>query len=192
MNAPGTPIQDVAHLGSVELLTPQPARSLWYFRDVLGMEIVHFGARSVYLRAYGDYATSTVKLTEAKQPGVGCISWRAVSPEALDRRAAAIEAAGLGIGWTQGDFGRGKAYRFHDPDGHVMEIYYDETRYRAPDHLRSTLKNLPMKYTGRGVGVRRIDHLALLAEDVAANRKFAQELLGFQLREQVLFKRGSL
>jgi catechol 2,3-dioxygenase len=40
------------------------------------------------------------------------------------------------------------------------------------------------------VNVRRIDHLALFAKDVAANREFAQQLLGFQLREQVLFDNG--
>jgi catechol 2,3-dioxygenase len=185
------PIQDIAHLGRVELLTPRLADSRWYFCDVLGMEIVHAAGTSVYLRAYGDYAASTVKLTEAKAPGVGCIAWRAVSPEALERRAAAIEKTGLGQGWSDGDYGRGRSYRFRDPDGHSMEIYYEETPYRAPEHLRSALKNLPMKYTGRGVGVRRIDHLALLANDVGANRRFAQEQLGFRLREQVVFDRGT-
>ena len=185
-----TPIQDIAHLGSVELLTPRLAESRWYFRDVLGMEIVHTTGSSVHLRGYGDYAASTVKLTEAKAPGVGCIAWRAVSPEALERRAAAIEKTGLGQGWNEGDYGRGRSYRFRDPDGHSMEIYFEETPYRAPEHLRSALKNMPMKYTGRGVGVRRIDHLALLAQDVAANRRFAQEQLGFSLREQVVFDHG--
>jgi catechol 2,3-dioxygenase len=184
------PIQDIAHLGSVELLTPKPDRSLWYLKDVLGMEAVHSTGKSVYLRGYGDYATATVKLTAATQAGVGAIAWRTVSAEALARRAAAIERTGLGLGWSDGDFGRGPCYRFRDPDGHRMEIYYEEQRYRAPDHLRSTLKNLPQKYTGRGVNVRRIDHLALLAKDVAANREFAQRLLGFQLREQVLFDNG--
>jgi catechol 2,3-dioxygenase len=144
----------------------------------------------VYLRGYGDYATTTVKLTAAKQPGVGAVAWRAVSVEALARRAEAIERTGLALGWSEGDYGRGPCYRFRDPDGHRMEIYYEEQRYRAPDHLRSTLKNLPQKYTGRGVNVRRIDHLALFAKDVAANREFAQQVLGFQLREQVLFDNG--
>ena len=71
-----------------------------------------------------------------------------------------------------------------------MEIYYEEQKYVAPPELHSNLKNLPQKFTGRGAGVRRIDHLALLAKDVEANRKFAQELLGFQLREQVRFDQG--
>jgi catechol 2,3-dioxygenase len=37
---PPEPLHDIAHLGSVELLTPQPDRSLWYVRDVLGMTLV--------------------------------------------------------------------------------------------------------------------------------------------------------
>ena len=71
-----------------------------------------------------------------------------------------------------------------------MEVYYDETPYRAPPHLRSALKNQPMRYPGRGVGVRKTDHVALLCRDVVANRHFAQSLLGLRLREQVVFENG--
>ena len=190
MTAEAEPIHDIAHLGSVELFTPKPDKSLWYFRDLLGMEPVHESGPSVYLRGYGDYATSTVKLTAAKDAGVGAVAWRAASPQALERRAKAIEAAGLGLGWTNGDYGRGRTFRFNDPDGHVMEIYYEEQKYVAPPELHSNLKNLPQKYTGRGVCARRVDHLALLAKDVEANRKFATDLLGFQLREQVRYDNG--
>ena len=184
------PIHDIAHLGGVELFTPKPKESLWYFHDLLGMEAVHESGPSVYLRGYGDYATSTVKLTAAKDAGVGVVCWRAASPQALERRAKAIEEAGLAIGWTNGDYGRGRSFRFHDPDGHVMEIYYEEQKFVAPPALHSNLKNLPQKYMGRGVGVRRVDHLALLAKDVEPNRKFGTDLLGFQLREQVRYDQG--
>ena len=190
MNFPPERIQDIAHLGSVELLTPNLDGSVWYFRDVLGMTEVARRDRSVYLRAYGDYAETTLKLTEAKHPGPGCISWRASSPQALQRRVKALEEAGYGIGWSNGDHGRGPSYRFNDPEGHLMEVYFEEDKYRAPPEERSTLKNLPQKFSGRGVAVRRIDHLALLAKDVAKNREFVQALLGFQLREQVLFNEG--
>ncbi|MBM3569333.1 MAG: catechol 2,3-dioxygenase [Alphaproteobacteria bacterium] len=186
------PIQDIAHLGHVELLTPVPDKSLWYFRDVLGMEAVGQEGQSVHLRGYGDHAHSTLTLTEARRPGLGRISWRAVSQPALERRADAISAAGLGEGWREGEGGRGRCFRFRDPDGHAMEIYYDEAPYHAPEGMRSTLKNLPMKYTGRGVNVRRIDHLAVLCRDVAANRRFAESVLGFRLHEQVRFDRGKM
>jgi catechol 2,3-dioxygenase len=152
---------------------------------------VHREGQSAYLRGYGDYATTTLKVTEAKQAGVGHVAWRAVSPQALERRAKAIAATGLGLGWSNGDFGHGRNYRFHDPDGHLMEVYYEEERYVAPADQRSTLKNLPMKYPAHGVGVRRIDHLALLCQDVAANREFMQDILGARLREQVVYQNGA-
>lgn len=59
------PIRDIAHLGHVELYTPEPDESLWYFRDLLGMAAIHREDQSVYLRGYGDYATSTFKLPES-------------------------------------------------------------------------------------------------------------------------------
>ena len=194
MNDRNEPLQDIAHLGHLELLTPKPLESLWYFTELLGLDAVHAEGQSVYLRGYGDYATTTFKLTEAPAPGIGHVAWRAVSEAALERRAAAIEQAGLaqgpGLGWSNGDFGHGRCYRFRDPDGHLMEVYYDEERYVAPEGKRSTLKNLPMHYTGRGAGVRRLDHLAMLAREVAPNREFAQALLGLKVREQVVFQNG--
>ena len=84
------PILDVAHLGHVELLTPKPAESVWYFTEALGMEKVHEEGGSAYLRGYGDYATTTLKLTESKQAGAGTIAWRAMSENALERRGAGV------------------------------------------------------------------------------------------------------
>ena len=185
------PIRDIAHLGHVELFTPKPDESVHYFTALLGMAVEHREGQSVHLRGYGDYARSTLTLTEAAEPGIGRIAWRAVSPQALGRRVAAIEAEGLGAGWTNGTFGRGPGFRFRDPDGHAMEIYYEEERYIAPDERRSTLRNLPMKYPAQGVGVRRIDHVALMCQDVARNREFMQSTLGFALREQVVYEHGT-
>jgi catechol 2,3-dioxygenase len=190
MNDQSEPIQDIAHLGHVELLTPKPDESEWYFTDILGMEAVHRDGNTVYLRGYGDYATYTLKLTAADQPGVAKIAWRAVSEAALRRRAEAIEQAGLGLGWANDAYAQGPTYRFRDPDGHPMEIYFEHQKYQAPEALKSSLRNMPMRYPNHGIGVRRIDHLALLCRDVGANRSFAQQVLGLKLREQVRYNNG--
>jgi catechol 2,3-dioxygenase len=190
MQEPAEPLHDIAHLGAVELLTPKPQESVWFFRDVLGMEQVHQDAASTWLRGYGDYAAATLKLTHAPAPGVGTIAWRTTSPAALRRRAEALTAAGLADGWTNGDYGRGPSFRCHDPEGHRIELYYEEQRYQPTPETRSRLRNQPSRYPARGVGVRRIDHLALLCNDVAANRAFAADLLGMSLREQVVYDDG--
>jgi catechol 2,3-dioxygenase len=185
------PIRDVAHLGHVELLTPRPEDSLRFFRDVLGMAESARAGQSVYLRAWGDYECHTLKLTEAAAAGAGHLGWRTVSPRALERRAAALAATGCGLGWIEGDLGHGAAYRFADPDGHPMELYYEAERYRAPEDQRPALKNQPQRYPCRGVAVRRLDHINVLCREVTPNRRFLEDELGFRLREQVVLDDGT-
>jgi catechol 2,3-dioxygenase len=182
---------DLAHQGHVELLTPEPDRSLRFFVEALGMEIERREGQSAYLRGWGEYQPYSVVLTEAAAPGIGCLSIRARSQEALERRVAAIEASGRGIGWTEEGPGHGPAYRFTDPDGHPFEVYYETERYAAPAHLRPTLRNQPQRYTGRGAAVKRLDHVNLLATDVAACRSFATDVLGYRHYEGIVLDDGT-
>src|SRR5215212_9135326 len=164
------PLGDLAHIGHAELLTPAPERSLEFFTQVLGMEEEARAGQSVFLRGWGDYQRYCLKLTESPRAGLGHMALRAWSQDGLESRASAIEAAGLGEGWIDGD---------------QMEIYYEAERYSAPEHLRPSLKNQPQRYTGRGASIKRLDHVNLLAEDVRANRDFAEEVLGYRLYERI-------
>jgi catechol 2,3-dioxygenase len=184
-------IRDIARIGHAELLTPEPERSLAFFTDVMGMEVECRQGQSVFLRGCGDYLRYSLALTEAPSTGVGHVALRTWSEEALERRVRAIERSGLGQGWIDGDVGHGRAYRFTDPDGHVMEVYHEAERYVPPEHLRPALKNQPQRFTGRGASVRRLDHVNLLAADVGACRRFAQEVLGYRLHEQVVLDGGT-
>jgi catechol 2,3-dioxygenase len=185
------PIHDLAHIGHAELLTPTPGQSLAFFVDQFGMEIEHRDGQSVYLRGWGEYLRYGLKLTEAELPGMGHMAIRAWSQQALERRVAAIEGAGLGRGWIDGDHGHGPAYQFTDPDGHPMELYYEADRYVPPEHLRPALKNVPQRYVGRGAAVKRLDHVNLLAADIGACRRFASEQLGFRTYEQIINDDGT-
>ena len=152
------PIQDVAHLGPVQLLTPEPEKSRSFFVDVLGMEVEGEEGDSVFLRGWGTYQRFDLELTASATSGLGYMGCRAWSQEALERRVAAIEASGLGVGWSDGARGRGPSYRFADPDGHSMEIYYETERYVPPPGLQPALRNQPQRYTARGAAVKRLDH----------------------------------
>jgi catechol 2,3-dioxygenase len=185
------PILDVAHLGHVEVLTPKPDESLRFFVEVMGLTESARRGDSVYLRGWDDYEHHTLKLTGSNQSGLGHFAYRARSPQALERRVAAIEAAGRGRGWTDGDVGHGPAYAFTTPDGHRMEIYYETEWYRPPAEQRPALKNQAARFPGRGANLRRLDHLNLLAVDVAGCRRFLQGCLGSRLTEQLVFDDGS-
>lgn len=185
------PIWDIAHLAHVELLTPKLDESIRFFTEIMGMSVTAVNGHSAYLRAYDDYEHHTLKLTAAKQPGMGHFAWRTRSPQALERRVAAIEAAGLGKGWSDGDLGHGKSYCFHTPDGHNVEIYYETEWYQAGEADRPALKNQAARFPGRGVNLRRLDHLNLLAVDIPAIRDFHTDVLGARLTEVITFDDGS-
>ncbi len=184
------PIYDIAHFGHVELLTPKPAESLWFFTHVLSLHKVARQGQSVYLRAYGDYAQTTLKLTEAPHAGLGHAAFRASSPAALQRRVQVLEGTGLGRGWVDGDVGHGPAYQFVSPDGHAFEIYYEATHHSATQENRPYLKNQPERYPHSGARARQLDHLNLLGADVLPNRQFFQQHLGFRLSEYIVLDNG--
>jgi len=181
---------DVAHLAHVELLTPTPAESRWFFEDLLAMRVVAEEGDSIYLRTWDEYQLYTIKLTASDAAGVGRTSFRASSPQALERRVAAIEQAGLGVGWADGDVGCGPTFEFTDPDGHAMSIFYEAERYEAGDQDRPALKNQASRFPGRGVNARRLDHINYLAKDVEANGAFLRDALGMRESERIRLDSG--
>jgi len=185
-------LHDVAHLGHVELLTPDPGASLEFFTDVLGMTEVCREGNSVYLRTWDDYEHHTLKLTAFETSGIRRVGLRAASQAALEARVAAIEAAGLGVAWKDGDPGIGPTYLFHDPDGHELELYWESEWYDPPDGLRPALKNQAQAYPGRGVCVRRLDHVNYLARDVVPCGHFVAGELGGRVTEQIQLDDGTI
>ena len=181
---------DLAHLGHVELLTPKPDESRRFFVDVMGMTESGRKGESVYLRGWDDYEHHTLKLTASDAAGIGHFAYRAASPESLQRRVEIIARAGHGKGWIQGDLGHGPAYAFTTPDGHAMEIYYETEWYQPPPELKPSLKNQAQRFPARGVSVRRLDHMNLLTSDVAALRRFMEDVVGHRTTEIILLESG--
>jgi len=179
----GTAIGDVAHIGHAELLTPAPDETLWFFEQVMGMEVEARAAESVFLRGFGDYERYCLKVTTSDTSGLGHLAIRASSRGALERRAEDLERSGLGLGWIDGDLGHGPAYQFHDPDGRLFEIYYETERYRPPASLEPPMANQFQRRTGRGVGVRRMEHANFVSPDVCACRKHLEQHLGYRSLE---------
>jgi catechol 2,3-dioxygenase len=186
------PIHDIAHLGHIELLTNKPEASLDFFTRIFGLIESGGDGDSVYLRAFDDYEFHSLKLTAAKTTGIRHAAYRAASPQALERRVKAIEALGAGIGWNDGDEGHGPAYRFHDPDGHEFEIYYETRCYQPAADERPALKNQAGRTPNTAIAPRRLDHLNLLATDVDAIRRFLPQALGCRVTEMIQLDDGTL
>ena len=188
---PAEPIRDIAHLGHVEIFTPKFEASRKFFIDVMGMTQSGEKGDSVYLRGWDDYERYSLKLTASKTSGMGHCAFRTRSPQALERRAAALKGSGFDVGWTDGDLGQGKTSVCKDPDNHIVELYYETEWYAAPPDKTPALKNQAQRYPARRCNVRRIDHFNGLAVDIKANREFFENYLGFMLTEQIVLDNGT-
>lgn len=178
--------QEVAHLARVELLTPNPDGSLWFFTKLLGMYETRRERQSVYLRGYEDPYRWSVKVTEAPQPGLGNAAFRTTSADALHRRARSLQEANVDISWNDEEFGYGMTLRFKSPDGHDLSLVWDVEKYQAPPELRSKILCRPSKKPLQGLPVKRLDHLNLMASDITPVRELFERNLGFQTRERVV------
>jgi catechol 2,3-dioxygenase len=182
--------RDLAHVGSVELLTPNFEESRRFFVDLMAMDEVGTRGDSVYLHAWDDYERFTIKLTDHGTSGVGRTYIRASSKEALNRKVEEVESRGVPGRWVEDELGLGPIYLLQDPDGHEIGLYWETEWYQAPEGLTPSLKNQAARFPGRGANVRRLDHVNYLAADVPSNADFFEHTLGAMRTEQILTEEG--
>jgi catechol 2,3-dioxygenase len=181
---------DVAHIGHLELFTPRLDASLAFFTGVVGLHESGRSGRSVYLRAWGDYEWHTLKLTAHTTSGLGHLGLRVRDAATLEQMIATLAGHGVAGSWVE-DEAHGRAYQVSTPDGHAVELYSETRRFVATPDVATAFRNQPQRYVPRGIAPRRLDHINLLAHDVAATRHFFQVLLGLRLTEQIVFDDGT-
>jgi catechol 2,3-dioxygenase len=186
------PTHEIAHLGHVQLFTPELARSTWFFTEILGLTEVGRESGSVFLRTWDDYEHYTLLLTERETAGIGRTALRTSGQRELDQLVARAEVTGRGQGWAPPADGIGPGFRCTDPDGHDILLYWESDWYEPPESLRPSLKNQAQAFPGRGVSVRRLDHVNYLAADVPANGDFVRDVLGGEVTEQIANDDGGI
>jgi catechol 2,3-dioxygenase len=180
------PVYDIAQLGHAELRTPCLEKSVAFFTDVYGLTLVGETPGRAHLRAWNDDVLTSLTLAVAPEPGLDHVAWRATSPQALERRVAALAEHGVEGTWHDGDFGHGTAYRYTGVGGQVQEIYFETEKYVAPPGEAPALPNQPQRFAPKGAAAAHIDHINLLVPNVAEASRFQQETLGFKLRERLV------
>jgi catechol 2,3-dioxygenase len=173
----------IAHLAHVEVLTPRPDESLWFYKEVLGLEESGREGQSVYLRGWGEWSYHSLQLTESAQPGIGHIGWRTWSPEHLDRAIKRVEAEGVGDGWVEDSIGHGPAYRYRGPGGHVHELLWEVENYVPPADMVSPYPSRPQRYVPRGIAPRQIDHVTVMTPEPLADARWYSKVLNYTFTE---------
>lgn len=179
---------EISKLGHFGLVSTDLEKSLWFFKEVVGLEETEEVDGVHYLRAWGDFEHHTLTIRAGEESALDHIAWRTKKREDVDAFAAHFEEHNIPIQWMEEgvERGQGKAFRFKLPSNHTFEIYYDMEKTLASPETRSVLKNQTHKSWNKGISPRRIDHVNLLSS-IPANEfaDFMTEHLGFNLREYV-------
>jgi catechol 2,3-dioxygenase len=176
----------IAQCGTINLGTQDLESSLWFFRDILGMEEVARDGDVSYLRCYQELGHHSLVLTQQPESIVNSYSFRVGRPQDVELFAEEftrqeMEVLEVPAGTERG---RGTAVRFLVPGSeHPFELYYDIDKPAAPEELRSKLPSNSSRR--RGIGVRRLDHFNVQATPGRINEaeRWVRENLGFQRRE---------
>lgn len=177
---------EIAKLGHVALVTEDLEKSLWFFKEVIGLEETREVNGTHYLRAWGDFEHHSLLIKAGEKSYIDHIGWKAKRREDVGTFALLLEDAGTDVRWIKDgeEVGQGEAIRFELPSGHRFEIYYDMEKPAAEEGRKSVLKNQVYKSWAKGVSPRRIDHVNLQTSmDNKLIVSYLTETLGFKLRE---------
>ena len=134
---------EIAKLGHVALVTSDLKKSLFFFKEVIGLEETEEVNGVHYLRATSDFQHHTLSLEAGDSGYVKHIGWRTKSKECVDGFKDLfvknqIDFEELPKGTT---VGIGDSIRFKIPSGHTFELYYDVEKPKATNGNASILKN---------------------------------------------------
>ena len=180
------PGPQISQCGTINLGTANLEKSLWFFRDTLGMEEVERDGNKAYLRCYQELGHHSLVLTEQEENIVNSYSFRVKRPQDVELFAEELARQEIEIVEVPADTerGRGTAVRFLVPGSlHPFELYYDMSKPQAPEEIRSKLPSNSSRR--RGIAVRRIDHYncQVLPSEINGAEKWVREVLGFKRRE---------
>ncbi len=180
---------EIAKLGHVALVTENLEKSLWFFKEVIGLEETGEVNGTHFLRAWGDFEHHSLSLTAGETSYIDHIGWKAKRREDVANFAQLLTDAGTQVRWVKDgeEVGQGEAIRFELPSGHRFEIYFDMEKPVAEEERKSVLKNQVYKSWAKGISPRRIDHVNLQTSmDNKEIVNYLTEKLGFKLREYMV------
>ena len=173
--------------GHVQIRVLDMEAAVVHYRDRLGLiEVNRDSQNRVYFKAWTEVDAFSVVLREADEPGMDFMGFKVTTAEVLASLKQELEDYDCGVEVIPaGELdGCGERVRFDSPTGHYFELYAEKEQTgkwglaeRNPEAWPEDLK---------GMKATRFDHCLLYGDDIDGTIELLQNVLGFQLAEQVL------
>lgn len=163
----------VARLAHVGLHARDLSSQAEFYTDRWGLEPIDEHGQDVFLRGEGpDHHVLTLHAGDGR-PGLDHFAFEVANPDDIDRAADLVSSQGLEIvvpPTPDLEPGGGRAVRFRDPEGNVVELISGVDQVRDP-------------YGMREVKPQSLNHVVLYARDRPKMEQFYGGTLGFQLSD---------
>ena len=173
--------------GHIQLRVLDMDEALAHYRDLIGLiEVDRDDLGRVYLKGWTEVDKFSVVLREADQPGMDFVGFKVLNNQVLEQLQGELVEFGCNVEEIPaGELnGCGRRVRFDSPTGHMFEIFAEKEQTgkwgispKNPDAFPIDLK---------GMKATRFDHCLLYGGDIDGTLKLFQDVLGFDLAEQVL------
>ncbi|MFK4752278.1 catechol 2,3-dioxygenase [Oceanobacter antarcticus] len=173
--------------GHVQIRVLDMADALKHYCDLMGLiETGRDDQGRVYLKAWSEVDKYSVVLREADAAGVDFIGFKVVSEEMLDLLQGRLVEYGVEVNEVAANDLQdcGRRIRFVVPTGHTFELF--ATKEQTGKWGISNVNPEAWPRDLKGMGVVRFDHCLLYGPDVPATAKLFQQVLGFDMAEQVI------
>ncbi|MFQ6155247.1 VOC family protein [Micrococcus luteus] len=180
----------LSHLSYVAITAPDVEKSVKFYEEHVGLDVVDRVGEDVYLRCWGDYYRYSVVVKPGSEPSLATMAWRTTSAEALDEAVRRIEAKGIAGEWVDLQ-AFGKGYTFVGPWGHSMTLHWDVEHYRAEANA-SIYPDRPGRRSRHLGAPRQLDHVTIAASDVDAFAAWYNEVLGFRIMARTVLDEAPL
>jgi catechol 2,3-dioxygenase len=185
-------------IGTVHLTVSDLRRSLDYYREAIGLQVLARGDRGASLGVGGEEQVVLVEERGARPAAgfTGLYHFALLLPQRVDLAAWLAHATREGVPLVgRSDHFVSEALYISDPDGHGIEIYWDRPREVWEGRVAARLTTLPLDvegllgelddprsapFDGLPPGTT-MGHVHLKVADIPATVAFYRDALGFDL-----------
>ncbi|MFC6668748.1 catechol 2,3-dioxygenase [Marinobacterium aestuariivivens] len=178
--------------GHVQLRVLDIDEAVAHYRDLMGLIEVETDSQGrVYLKGWTEVDKFSVVLREADAPGMDFMAFKVLNDEVLERLHGELVEYGCAVEQIPaGELnGCGRRIRFIVPTGHSFELFAEKEqtgRYGIGNHNPEAWpRDL------KGMKAQRFDHCLLYGDDIDGTYELFNEVLGFDLCEQVVDPEGN-
>ena len=178
--------------GHIQIRVLDMKEALGHYRDLLGLiEVETDSEGRVYLKGWTEVDKFSVVLREADEPGMDFVGYKVLNNDVLDQLHKELVEFGCNVEEIPaGELnGCGRRIRFDSPTGHIFEVYAEKQQTGKWGLSKVNPEAWPRNLTG--MKATRFDHCLLYGDDIDGTLKLFNEVLGFDLAEQVLDPEGN-